>query len=223
MTREFAAVVFDMDGLLIDSEVVYREAWTFGAKAVGYPGSTEFFTTLIGIPYADCIPRIDDHFGPDFPMAEFERVCNARVTERASNGFPLKPGVRELLALLADMDLPRAVATSSHRASAARHLSSAGIHGFFDCIVGRDDVARGKPHPDLYAKATETLRARPAACLALEDSWTGVQAALAAGLASVMVPDLAPAPDEAHTRCLRVVSDLHEVRRWLDSGATDRA
>ena len=215
MRPRFAAVVFDMDGLLIDSEAIYREAWVQGALALGYSDTVAFFTSIIGVPYRDCLPLIAAHFGPDFPMDAFERTCNERLADLAADGFPLKPGVCELLDTLAQQDLPLAVATSSRRDSASRHLSGVGIAGFFTCIVGREDVARGKPHPDLYEQATRSLGSDPAKCLALEDSWTGVRAAVAAGLATVMVPDLAPPPEEANDLCLRVAADLHEVRAWL--------
>lgn len=126
-----------------------------------------------------------------------------------------KPGVTELLAWLQERRVPKAVATSSARAKAMHHLWTTGVLNRFGAVVTRDEVERGKPHPDLYLRAAERLGTPPDRCLALEDSYNGVRAARAAGVSVVMVPDLLRPTEEMRSMCEAVVPDLHAVRHLL--------
>src|SRR5207302_1685493 len=119
----------------------------------------------------------------------------------------VKPGAVELLDAAESARLPRAVATSSSRAKAMHHLRAAGIVDRFDAVVTRDDVVRGKPHPDLFLRAASALAIAPARCLALEDSYNGVRAAHAAGMPVIMVPDLLPATEEMRGLCHAILDD----------------
>jgi len=126
---------------------------------------------------------------------------------------PVKRGAREMLEMLAAQDIPMAVATSSRTVAALGHLGTAGLLERFTTVVTRDDVTHPKPHPEPYLMAAGRLRVRPEACLAIEDSHTGVRAAHAAGMQTVMVPDLVPPSDEVRSLCAAVMGSLDEVRR----------
>ena len=130
----------------------------------------------------------------------------------------MKAGAAELIGDLAARDLPMAVATSTFRRIAEHHLRRAGFLNHFGAVCTREDVTRGKPHPDLFLAAAEKLGVRAERCLVLEDSYPGVRAAHASGAMTIMVPDMLPATDELRALCIAVVRDLHDVRAMLQNG-----
>jgi HAD superfamily hydrolase (TIGR01509 family) len=140
--------------------------------------------------------------------------------ELAATGLPLKPGAIELLDLLDDLGLPRAIATSSTHAMVQANLLMHSLTERFHGVVAHGDYASGKPAPDPYLKAAERLGVAPALCLALEDSHSGVRSASAAGMMAVMGPDLIPPTEEISDLCALVVDDLHAVRHLLDRQRT---
>ena len=133
----------------------------------------------------------------------------------------LKAGVVELLDVLDELGLPRAIATSSPRDHVERHLAHHGLSSRFDAVVARGDYARGKPNPDPFLKAAEALQAKPSHCLALEDSHNGIRAAHAAGMMTVMVPDLLEPTAEIGALCVRIADSLHEVRDLIGAMAKE--
>ena len=203
----FTAVVFDMDGLLLDSERPTRDAWLQAAAAVGVPLSEADYLGVVGLNHADSHARMLALFGDDTALllAARERA-DATLTSAAT--FEPKPGARRLLCLLRDARIPCAVASSTHHAEVRRRLAGAGLLDHFAAICGGDEVVHGKPAPELYQLALTRLGTSAEHNIAFEDSGHGVQAALAAGLATVAVPDLkAPAP-EWLARCLAVLPSL---------------
>jgi HAD superfamily hydrolase (TIGR01509 family) len=213
--RPIRAVVFDMDGLLIDSEVVIRDAMVAVAREMGAEMPNAVFIHMVGLPLADSDSVAQAHFGPDFPLVAF----NDEVWRRAHAIFEvediLKMGVREIIDYLDVAGLPKAVATSSPPESVRRNLEPSGLYDRFQAIVARGDYARGKPSPDPYLLAAERLGVDPRDCLALEDSHNGVRAAHAAGMMTVMVPDLLEPTDEMRQMCVAIMQSLHEVREAL--------
>ncbi len=209
------AVVFDMDGLLCDTEVVYRDAMFATAAEHGHDMPLSLFKSMIGLPGPMSDRQVLTHFGEDFPITAF----NARVSElvgvACDVGIELKAGVIELLDKLDALDLPRAIATSSSPRAVEAHLGKSGIIPRFHAVVARGDYVNGKPHPDPFLKAADRLGVDPAFCLALEDSHNGVRAASSAGMMTIMVPDLLDPTDEMHALCVRIARDLHEVRGLL--------
>jgi HAD superfamily hydrolase (TIGR01509 family) len=208
------AVIFDMDGLLLDTETVAREAILAAATGLGFDMS-DFYQTMIGVADTECQIMIADHFGPDFPMAAYLRDCDDRMRQLLCDGVPVKTGAREMLGDLARRAVPLALATSTRRVTAEAHLRHAGFHQHFQVIVTREDVERGKPHPDLFLKAARDIGVPPQRCVVLEDSHNGIRAAHAAGMMSIMVPDLLAATDDIRKLCVAVVRDLHEARELL--------
>jgi beta-phosphoglucomutase-like phosphatase (HAD superfamily) len=212
-----SAVVFDMDGLMLDTESINRLAWQQAAEDLGYTLTDELYFSLLGRTTVDCESLVQGRLGSEFPMDEFRirrrRLWKAQVD---GGGIAAKPGLLDLLSFLEARRLPLAVATSSHALSAESSLRSAGVRDRFGIIVTGDQVAYGKPAPDIYLEAARRLGVESTSCVALEDSDSGVHAACAAGMTTVMVPDLKPASPDSIARAFRVVVNLHEAREAIE-------
>jgi HAD superfamily hydrolase (TIGR01509 family) len=217
LPRPVKAVVFDMDGLLVDSEVVYCEALTSQAAAMGYELPLEVMKRMIGHAWAGSAQVVRDHFGPDFDTERLRTGSIERFYELAQAEVALKTGVLEILDHLDRAGLPRAIATSSRRTDVEHHLTAHGLMDRFHAVLAQGDYPRPKPNPDPYLKAAEALGVDPADCLALEDSHNGVRAAAAAGMMTIMVPDMLDPTEEMHALCVRIAADLHEVRELLEA------
>src|SRR5262245_28927576 len=213
--RPVEAVIFDMDGLLLDTESVYRAAMVASALAMGYDFPDDFCQSMVGTAEAEIHHMLQQRFGADFPIAGLFKACELEMGRRLDAGVPVKPGAAELVDELAARKLPMAVATSTARRIAEHHLKRAGLLDHFAAVCTREDVARGKPHPDLFLAAARKLGVRPERCIVLEDSYPGVRAAHASGAMTIMVPDMLPATDELRALCVAVVRDLHDVRAML--------
>jgi len=206
------AVVFDMDGLLLDTEALALNALRIAGRELGLDMHDALCHSMIGVAADSSRRLLLEHHGRDAPADRFFAAVARELEAQVDAGLlRVKPGAPELLRHLEAEAVPRAVATSSARAKALRHLRAAGIADRFDAIVTRDDVTRGKPHPDLYLQAARELRIEAARCLAIEDSYNGVRAASAAGMAVIMVPDLLAPTDEMRRLCRAILPDLHEV------------
>jgi HAD superfamily hydrolase (TIGR01509 family) len=208
LPRRPLAVVFDLDGTLIDSEALVREAQFAACAKLGYAMSEAQFLSLVGLHREANDAQLRGFYGDDFPLDDFIAATRAHVGERVA---PLKPGAAELMDALDAMRLPYGLATSSRRPWVDRHFAAHGLTHRFKAIVTRLDCVDGKPHPEPYLKASALLGAAPQRVLALEDSHAGVRSAHAAGCMTVMVPDLLPADAEMHRRVLRVATSLHDV------------
>ncbi|MCB1890470.1 MAG: HAD family phosphatase [Rhodocyclaceae bacterium] len=210
------AVIFDMDGVLLDSE---RIAYAIGRDVchdMGIPWRHEVAMQMIGLNSREHERLLKGAYGEDFPVAEHHEEFGRRYEAAIHAGaIPLKPGVLELLDLLDRLDLPRAVATSTRRNRALPKLDAVGLLKRMDGVVGGDEVPRGKPAPDIFQAAATLLETRTTACLVIEDSNAGVRGALAAGARVVMVPDLLQPADDVLAAGVRVEPDLAAVRRWL--------
>ena len=213
------AVIFDLDGLILDSERPIRDAVIEVVAALGFDMPEAFYATLIGVPGPECDVMIRDYFGASFPFDTYFENSNAKIAEALAGGIALKSGVREILQHLDARATPLALATSSSRRYVERQLHANNLGPFFTTIATRDDVKRGKPHPDLFLKAATDLGIAPERCLVLEDSHNGVRAAHAAGCVPIMVPDLLEVTEEMRKLCLLIASDLHEVRQLLSRGS----
>jgi beta-phosphoglucomutase-like phosphatase (HAD superfamily) len=210
-----AAVVFDMDGLLFDTEALYQEAILLAAVDGGHEVALDVFNRMVGVPWAQSRTLLRSHFGETFPVDEFQEAWVRHFWVIADTRLTVKPGAFELLDTLDQLRLPRAIATSSSHRTVERHLTAHDLMGRFDEIVGNGDYENGKPAPDPFLKAAERLVVEPWACLALEDSHDGVRSAASAGMMTVMVPDLLEPTDEIRGLCTFVAHDLHEARRSL--------
>jgi HAD superfamily hydrolase (TIGR01509 family) len=215
LRKPVEAAIFDMDGLLIDTEAVYIEAYHAAAQAIGAKMPTELCHAMIGVPTRECEAMIQDHFGPEFSVERFHVHFNEHARLLLDDHVPVKPGAGELLAWLGGRGLPLAIATSSRPTTVQRHLGRAGLLGHFKAVATRYDVERGKPHPDVYLEAARRLDVAPERCIAFEDSNVGLTAAHAAGTMAIMVPDIVPPSPEVRAKCVKVVPDLHAALTLL--------
>jgi HAD superfamily hydrolase (TIGR01509 family) len=213
-------VIFDMDGLMIDTESIAKTCWEQAFALTGRTLTPEMFGRMIGRNKRDCAELLRDWFGPDFDFVATYHECGKLYEEHiARHGLPLKPGVMELLRELASRGVPLAVATSTRQPKARERLEQAGLLGFFAVVVAGDEVANGKPAPDIYLETARRLGIDPALSFALEDSHAGVRAAHGAGLKVIMVPDLLPATEEIEKLTHRVAPSLADVLAILDEFA----
>lgn len=210
------AVIFDMDGLLLDTESLAMAALVSAGQELGYDMKEEFCYLMIGAPADKCRALVTEKYGVEFPLERYFATQEAHLRALVDAGkMQLKKGVAEILDELDRRGLKRAIATSSSRVRTDHHLQLAGIAQRFPHIVTRDDVSRGKPNPDPYLKAASLLGVAPEHCLALEDSYNGVRAAVAAGMRVIMIPDLLPATEEMQAVAYKVAQDLHEATASL--------
>jgi HAD superfamily hydrolase (TIGR01509 family) len=209
------AALFDMDGLLIDSEAVYIVAMRAAARTFDREMSLEFCHSMVGIPRVECNEMIQALYGEGFNLKEFRGVYSANVRQLMEARVPIKAGVVDVLDFLAERGVPCAVATSATRETAESHLGRAGFLPRFATIVTRDDVERAKPFPDIYLEAARRLGVPPENCIAFEDSSPGLTAAHAAGTMAIMVPDILQPSDEVRAKCLHIAPDMVAVERLL--------
>ena len=189
--RIFTAVVFDMDGVLIDSEPVIRRAASLAGEDFGKTLTNALYAELIGLPGPKVEAALISAFGADFPLDDsrvsFQRHYRAHID---THGMRTKPGITMLLAELLASGVPIAVATQTRSGSAEIALEAAGLRQYFPVCITGDQVANGKPAPDIFLRAAATLAVDPTACIALEDSEVGAHAAVGAGMWTLLIPDV---------------------------------
>ena len=196
------AVIFDMDGVLIDTEKHYNAAWCQAATEAGFPFTREHALLLRSCEAKEGEKLMQGIFGPSFDYYAIRERRRELVRERlAQYGLEKKPGVEETLRFLRAKGIKTAVATATALDITKSHLTTIGVCDLFDSIVSAKNVAHGKPEPDVYLYACEQIGERPQDCMAVEDSPNGIMAAYRAGLRTVMVPDLTQ-PDEELTKYL---------------------
>ncbi len=220
---DIRAVVLDMDGLMLDTEPIYKATWQQAALELGFDFNDPWYSRLTGRPNPDCEREIVLRFGSEFPMERFrarwQELWRSSVNDR---GIPTKPGLLEFLSFVEEQALLTAVATSTGAAYAESSLRTAGLDGRFDVVVTGDQVKRGKPAPDIFLEAAKRLGLDPVECVALEDSDAGVLAASAAGMVTLCIPDLKP-PSEAAVRAAScVLGSLDDAREWIGARLPNR-
>ena len=214
--RQTDVVIFDMDGVIFDSERLVLKCWEKMGGEYGLANMREVFLSCIGTNSARTKEIVLDHYGASFPYEEFCAKSSAlfhRIVDRG--GLPVKTGVRELLDCLRKNDITLALASSTRLAVVTQELKQAGLYGYFRVVMGGDQLKHSKPAPDIYLMTCEKLGVRPENCYAIEDSYNGIRAAHSAGIRPIMVPDMLPPTEEMRDKSVTVLDDLLQVRDWL--------
>jgi len=211
------AVVFDMDGVIFDSERLVLECWKEIADRRGMENIEQAMRECLGVNAVQTKENILRRYGEDFPYDEFRKEASVLFHERYDNGrLPMKKGVVELLRYLRDRGIKIALASSTGEKTVRQELSDAGILDFFEKVVCGDMVEKSKPAPDIYLKACEELGVKPEESYAIEDSYNGIRSAHAAGLSAIMVPDMSDPTPEMERLAVKILPDLQEVKRYID-------
>ena len=206
------AVLFDMDGVIFDSERAVIDCWKIVAAEAGVPDIEGFCTRALGITSAATKELFLDIYGDKYPYDELNQKKRELVVARFDAGLvAVKPGCRELLTYLNGNGIKAAVASSTSTNSVTREIRGAGLYDFFDEIVCGDMIEHSKPAPDIWLKAMELLGVSPEGSVAIEDSFNGVRSAKAAGLYTIMVPDLVQPDDEIRGLADIVLPSLNEA------------
>ena len=206
------AVIFDMDGLMFDTEVVYKIAWTQAAAKRGYHLDDEKHSYLRGSNGVMQKGHFIRWYGGDVPFDEIKADCRAYMVEYLStHEIPIKAGLFELLNALKEKGYKIAVATGTQRHNAIRWWKKAGVFDYIDVGVGGDEVSKGKPDPEIFLLTVERLGLQAEECMVLEDSFNGIRAEKAAGCSPVMIPDMEQPTEEIRTLCDHVFPSLAEV------------
>jgi len=212
------AVIFDLDGLMLDTERVELIGCRLAAEELGYTSLTdEIILSTVGRNWVDTKAIICEKMGTDFPyskLLERWRFHSHALFEK--HGVQVKPGLLPLLELFQDHCVPKAVATSTPRTRALDRLRNASILDHFQHIVAGDEIENGKPSPDIFLAAAARLGADPRACFVLEDSDAGVRAAHSAGMTPILVPDIKQPCDEVRTLARHVFPSLVEARIYFE-------
>lgn len=210
------AVIFDMDGLMLDTEPIYRSSWQRTAAELGWEITDHAYEVFLGRRTEDAERELARMFGPTFPIATFHDRWPTVWHEIAGQGLATKPGLHALLDFVAAHALPMALATSTERTLALRTLGYGGLTpDRFRVIVTGDEIAHGKPAPDIYLEAARRLGVAPERCAAFEDSDAGTLSASRAGMVTFQVPDMkAPSP-EAAAAASHVLGSLSEAPALL--------
>ncbi len=214
------AVIFDMDGVLIDTEKHYNAAWCEAAHMAGYADfGREHALMLRSCDARLAAEMMKDIFGAGFDYYAVREVRRRLVAERLEQyGLEKKPGIDEILAFLHERGIKAAVATATPIELTLQHLGAIGVMDQFDRIVSAKQVANGKPAPDVYLYACEQIGEKPMDCIAVEDSPNGIRSAYAAGCRPVMVPDLTQPDAEIRPLLYAVAESLADIRKLIIQG-----
>ena len=213
---QYQAVVFDMDGVIFDTERLVIEFWKEVAKKHNIPNVEHTCIQCLGTNRVRTREIFLENYGADFPFDPYR----AKVTELFNTHYkgvplPTKPGIRELLNYLQEQDIKVGLASSTAQHLVRDEIGTAGLLPYFQTLVCGDMVEHSKPAPDIFLKACEILNADPTKSIAIEDSFNGIRSAHCAGMTPIMVPDQVQPTDEIRTLAFHVMPSLLDVLNWL--------
>lgn len=212
------AVVFDMDGLMFDTERVFVQAWDYAGEKMGI-GKAGFMTIkTLGMNVESSRKVWLEEFGDRYNEEELRKYSREfRDNFYANNKVPVKKGLYVLLDYLKEQGYKLAVASSTPQWEVERHLKDAGVYDYFQAVICGDMVSKSKPEPEIYLKACKAIGVQPEEALALEDSRNGLVSAHRAGMRVIMVPDLWEADEEVKAFLWNMCHDLVEVKEFLEA------
>ena len=213
---QYQAIVFDMDGVIFDTERLVIEFWKEVAKKHNIPNIEHTCIQCLGTNRVRTREIFLENYGADFPFDPYR----AEVTELFNTHYkgvplPTKPGIRELLSYLQEQDIKVGLASSTAQHLVRDEIGTAGLLPYFQTLVCGDMVEHSKPAPDIFLKACEILNADPRRSIAIEDSFNGIRSAHCAGMTPIMVPDQVQPTDEIRTLAFHVMPSLLDVLNWL--------
>ena len=210
------AVIFDMDGVIFDSERLVLEGWLELGKKYGIPDIDKVFPKCIGSNAVASKQIFLDYYGEDFPYDTYKQETSADYHAKYDGGrLPMKRGIKELLQFLKENGYHIGLASSTRYEVVRQQLEDAGILPYFETLTCGDMVKKSKPEPDIFLKAAETLGVNPQDCIVIEDSYNGIRAASRACMFPIMVPDMIAPDEEMEQLAKAIFSDLFEVRDFL--------
>lgn len=212
------AIIFDMDGLMIDSERVTFECYQEILKGMNLTMDEEFYKTLLGKPLKGIYQRFYDVYGNDFPIEDVIKDVHALMAKRfETEGVPIKTGLKSLLEYLKENNYKTIVATSSNRDRVDTILSQAQITDYFDDSICGDEVTKGKPNPEVFLKSCQKLGVNVDEAIVLEDSEAGIQASYDAGIKVICIPDMKYPEKQYAEKTFKILKDLNGVTEYLKS------
>jgi HAD superfamily hydrolase (TIGR01509 family) len=215
--KKYSAVIFDLDGLILDTERPSFAAWGRALSDLGYSLSKDVYLQILGHTIPDAEQIFRNHFGQDLPFHEIlDKKQMYLDTYMATNGISIKPGLLEVLDLLEKLSKRTALASSTNIELVQQRLMHAGLQNRFKTIVTGNDVQNSKPAPDIFLLAARRIGVNPSLCIVLEDSAAGIQAAHSAGMIPIMVPDMAKPSEKAVSLAWKICSSLNEVLPYLE-------
>ena len=210
------AVIFDMDGVIFDTERVYLEIWQSVFEKYGYKMTKALYITVMGTGRKNVIKTFLENFGDDLPIEKmYEEKDNQLFYIIENQGIPLKKGVKELFSMLKEKNYKIALATSAKRDRVEKQIKDKWLKESFDAIVCGDDVEKGKPSPDIFLKAAKEIDVEAKDCFVVEDSPAGIKAAFSGGMKGIHVEDLKVADEDILKYCQKSFKDLQEVKKYL--------
>ncbi|MBD5508530.1 MAG: HAD family phosphatase [Lachnospiraceae bacterium] len=210
------AVIFDMDGVIFDSEQLILDCWEQVAEKYHFSGIREVCIDCIGTNSVKTKEIVCAYYGESFPYEEYRKEVSGLFREYIqTKGLPVKNGVRELLEYLQDRRIPIGLASSTRLAVVEEELKQAGLYDYFQVVMGGDQLKRSKPEPDIYLMTCEKMGILPECAYAIEDSYNGIRSAYRAGMMPIMVPDILQADDEMKEKSIAVLQDLFQVKQYF--------
>lgn len=222
MFMAYKAVIFDMDGLLLDSERIALDTFLEACRTFGFQPDRNIYMRCIGTNFSRVKEILMEGYGETFPYDDVFKLWTEKYTSEAfEKPVPLKDGAQELLKRIRSDRIPMAVATSTAYDKAVLKLKNAGILDFFKVIIAGDQVENSKPDPEIYRKAAEGLGVSAGDCLVFEDSNNGVRSAHAAGMEVVQIPDLVEPTDKTKALGHTILPSLLQVEDYMEIGKSD--
>lgn len=213
----FEGVVFDVDGVLFNTERLMHQIWHEVGAEMGWPQPGRDYLEFVGNGRSVIFEKMLTFYGPDFPKEEFLTTCSQTLQDRVEQfGVPLKPGVREILDFLKEQNIPIAIATSTAMRRTGKRMELTGLAPYFSAMITGDQVTHGKPDPEIYLLACKALGTDPSRTLAVEDSRNGILSATAAGMPTVMIPDMIPPTPELEVLLWNRFDSLPDLQNALE-------
>ena len=218
MTIKKRAVIFDMDGVIFDSERLCLDCWEQVAEKYHFTNIREVCIDCIGTNKVRTKEIVCAYYGDSFPYDEYREEVSGLLREYVQmKGLPVKKGVEELLQYLQAERIPIGLASSTRLAVVEEELRQAGLYDYFQVVMGGDQLKRSKPEPDIYLLTCEKMGVLPERVYAIEDSYNGIRSAYSAGMMPIMVPDILQADEEMKEKSIAVLEDLFQVKYYFSA------